>query len=75
MNMKTQEIGLLSSEELNAVVGGMMNDGRGQLDPKAPGALPGRGENGAPDNSKLNTAKLLGGLIILGGIVELGIGL
>ena len=46
--MKTQEVGLLSANELDAVVGGMTNDGRGQMDPKAPGALPGRGENGAP---------------------------
>jgi hypothetical protein len=35
-------------EELNVVVGGMMNDGRGQLDPKAPGALPEPGTNGGP---------------------------
>jgi hypothetical protein len=33
-----REINLLSCDELDAVVGGMMNDGRGQLDPKAPGA-------------------------------------
>ncbi|MDA9521391.1 hypothetical protein XI06_13750 [Bradyrhizobium sp. CCBAU 11434] len=36
--MKTQEVALLSVEDLDAVVGGMMNDGRGQLDPKAPSA-------------------------------------
>ncbi|WP_256808139.1 hypothetical protein [Bradyrhizobium sp. Bra64] len=38
----------LSTLEMDTVSGGMMNDGRGQLDPKAPGALPGRGQNGAP---------------------------
>jgi hypothetical protein len=72
MNMKTKEIGLLSNEALDAVVGGMMDNGQGQLTPRAPGALV---PHGGPGNSKLDTAKLLGGLIILGGIVELCIGL
>ena len=64
--MKTQEIGLLSSEELNAVVGGMMNDGRGQLDPKPPGALPGRGENGAPGNgTNWGKVTIEGGMVVM----------
>ena len=60
MNVKTQqEIGLLSDQELDAVVGGMMNDGRGQLDPKAPGALPAPYTNGGPpDKSFATYAKL-----------------
>ncbi|QAU46981.1 hypothetical protein XH91_17530 [Bradyrhizobium guangzhouense] len=38
IDMRTQEVGSLSVEDLDAVAGGMMNDGRGQMDPKAPGA-------------------------------------
>ncbi|MBC9875920.1 hypothetical protein G8O24_00990 [Bradyrhizobium sp. INPA01-394B] len=36
--MNKLDVDLLSVEDLDAVRGGMMNDGRGQLDPKAPGA-------------------------------------
>ena len=67
--MNTQEIGLLSNEALDPVVGGMMNDGRGQFDPKAPGALPGRGVNGAPDNKSLNWGKVEAEGVMLGGLL------
>ncbi|MGX4771841.1 hypothetical protein ACWAUC_18860 [Bradyrhizobium guangdongense] len=36
--MTKLDMDLLSVEDLDVVRGGMMNDGRGQLDPKAPGA-------------------------------------
>jgi hypothetical protein len=39
----------LNTDEIDAVAGGMINNGQGQFLPKSPGALPGRGENGAPD--------------------------
>lgn len=67
--MMTQEIGLLSTEELDAVVGGMMNDGRGQLDPKAPGAYV---PYGGPGMSKGQTA---GELILLGVLTGFAFGL
>src|SRR5664279_3452069 len=68
MNMNTQEIGLLSNEELDAVVGGMMNNGQGQNDPKAPGALPAPGTNGAPGNGP-NWGRVAAEGVIIGGLV------
>jgi hypothetical protein len=63
---------LLSNNELDTVVGGMMNDGRGQLDPKPPGHLPGRGENGAPcDDPKGPSNLLAGGMIMTAAIIAL----
>ena len=64
--MKTQE--MLSSEELDAVVGGMMNNGQGQYLPKAPGHLPSPGENGAPGDGP-NWGKVAAEGAMLGGIV------
>jgi hypothetical protein len=62
---------LLSNEKLDAVIGGMMNDGRGQMDPKAPGALPGRGENGAPGDGP-NWGKVgAEGVMVLGAVIGL----
>jgi hypothetical protein len=66
MNMNTQE--MLSSEELDAVVGGMMNNGQGQYLPKAPGHLPSPGENGAPGDGP-NWGKVATEGAMLGGIV------
>jgi hypothetical protein len=68
MNMNTQEIGLLSNEALDAVVGGMMNNGQGQNDPKAPGALPAPGTNGAPGNGP-NWGKVAAEGVIIGGLL------
>jgi hypothetical protein len=65
MNMKTKEIGLLSNKALDAVVGGMMNNGQGDLLPKAPGALPGRGENGAPCDDPRGPGKLIAGVMVI----------
>jgi hypothetical protein len=45
----------LTIDELDAVAGGMMNDGRGQLDPKAPGALPAPYTNGGPPDKPFAT--------------------
>jgi hypothetical protein len=58
MKMKTQEIGLLSSGELDAVVGGMMNNGQGDLlqTPKNRGGPTGQSDFG----------QLMGGLTVLG---------
>jgi hypothetical protein len=69
MNMNTQNIGLLSNEELDAVVGGMMNDGRGQLLPKAPGAYVPYGGPG------MGKGQIVGDLILAGVIAGFAFGL
>jgi hypothetical protein len=69
MSMETRNIGLLSNEELAAVAGGMMNDGRGQLDPNAPGAYT---PYGGPGMSKGQTA---GELILFGVLAGFAFGL
>jgi hypothetical protein len=66
MNMNAQEIGLLSNEALDAVVGGMMNNGQGQYLPKAPGHLPSPGENGAPgDGPNWGKVTIEGGMLVM----------
>lgn len=72
--MDIQQIGLLSNEELDAVAGGMMNNGQGQLLPdRSPGALPPRGNGGPPDAPFDN--KWGAGLAIFGAAVAVLAGL
>lgn len=60
----------LSALEMDLVSGGMMNDGRGQLDPKAPGALPERGRGGPPNGTNLAPVEsLMGGILLLAAII------
>jgi hypothetical protein len=69
--MEMERVNLLSCNELDAVVGGMMDNGQGQLTPRAPGALPRPGENGAPGNGT-NWGKVgAEGVIIVGLLVGL----
>jgi hypothetical protein len=59
---------LLSNNELDAVVGGMMDNGQGQLTPRAPGALvPHGGPGDGPNWGRVGAE----GVIILGIVIGL----
>jgi hypothetical protein len=60
MSMDIQHIGLLSNEELDAVAGGMTNNGQGQFLQTQP-------KNGGPPDRSDNSG--LAGGILVGGIL------
>ncbi|WP_298875609.1 hypothetical protein [uncultured Bradyrhizobium sp.] len=66
--MSTQSIRLLSNEDLDAVVGGMMNNGQGQFLQTQP-------KNGGPANNRGDTGTLVGVLTTMGVLLEIGISL
>jgi hypothetical protein len=57
MSMDIQHIGLLSNEELDAVAGGMMNNGQGQFLQTQP-------KNGGPANDPTDKEKFGAGCIL-----------
>ena len=66
--MNTQNISLLSNDDLDAIVGGMTNNGQGQF-------LQTQAKNGGPANNGGDTGTLVGVLITLGAALEIGISL
>ncbi|QOZ53259.1 hypothetical protein [Bradyrhizobium sp. CCBAU 53338] len=67
--MNTLDVDFLSIDDLDAVGGGMMNDGRGQMDPKAPGAYVPYGGPG------MSVGQTVGELILTGVAVGFVLGL